>query len=120
MSEHKDFIEMNRECWNRRTDIHVASAFYDMEGFKSGRSSLYAFERALLGDVAGQSILHLQCHFGQDTLSLARMGAAATGVDFSESAIQVARETAGELGLSAEFVLSNVLELDLGLSLIHI
>ena len=114
MSERKDFIEMNRECWNRRTDIHVASAFYDMEGFKSGRSSLNAFECALLGEVAGQSILHLQCHFGQDTLSLARMGAAPTGVDFSESAIQVARETAGELGLSAEFVLSNVLELDLG------
>lgn len=105
---------MNRRCWNRRTDIHVTSAFYDMEGFKAGRSSLNGFERELLGNVAGQSILHLQCHFGQDTLSLARMGANATGVDFSESAIQVARETAGELDLSAEFVLCNVLELDLG------
>jgi hypothetical protein len=53
MSERKDFIEMNQECWNRRTDIHVASAFYDMEGFKAGRSSLNGFERALLGDGGG-------------------------------------------------------------------
>ena len=114
MSEEKDFIEINRQCWNRRTDIHVGSAFYDMAGFKAGQSSLKPFELALLGDVAGRSILHLQCHFGQDTLSLARLGAEATGVDFSESAIGVARETALELGLSADFVLSNVLELDLG------
>ena len=114
MSDRKDFIDINRECWNRRTGIHVGSAFYDMPGFKGGQSSLKPFERALLGDVTGRSILHLQCHFGQDTLSLARMGAVVTGVDFSESAIEVARETAGELGLPADFVLSNVLELDLG------
>lgn len=114
MSEAKDFIEINRQCWNLRTDIHVGSAFYDMAGFKAGQSSLKPFELALLGDVAGRSILHLQCHFGQDTLSLARLGAEATGVDFSKSAIEVARETAAELGLSADFVLSNVLELDLG------
>lgn len=114
MSDRKDFIDINRECWNRRTDIHVRSAFYDMPGFKAGQSSLKPFERALLGDVTGRSILHLQCHFGQDTLSLARMGAVVTGVDFSESAIEVARETAEELGLPADFVLSNVLELDLG------
>ena len=88
MSEGRDFIEINRQCWNRRTDIHVGSAFYDMAGFKAGQSSLKPFELALLGDVAGRSILHLQCHFGQDTLSLARLGAKATGVDFSESAIE--------------------------------
>ena len=114
MSEAKDFIEINRQCWNRRTDIHIGSAFYDMAGFKAGKSSLKPFELALLGDVAGRFILHLQCHFGQDTLSLIRMGAKATGVDFSESAIGVARETAEELSLSADFVLSNVLDLDLG------
>lgn len=105
---------MNRQCWNRRTSIHVGSAFYDMAGFKKGQTSLNPFELALLGDVAGRSILHLQCHFGQDTLSLARMGAEAIGVDFAEAAITVARETAEEMGLTADFVLSNVLELDLG------
>ena len=114
MSDPRDFIEINRQCWNRRTDIHVGSAFYDMPGFKAGATSLKPFELALLGDVAGRSILHLQCHFGQDSLSLARMGAEVTGVDFSETAIEVARETAGELGLSADFLLTNVLELDLG------
>ena len=114
MSDPRDFIGINRDCWNRRTEIHVNSAFYDMPGFKAGATSLKPFELALLGDVAGRSILHLQCHFGQDTLSLARMGAEVTGVDFSEAALKVARETAGELDLTAEFVLSNVLELDLG------
>lgn len=116
VSDGQGFIEINRACWNRRTGIHVASAFYDMPGFKAGQCSLKPFERGLLGDVTGRPILHLQCHFGQDTLSLARMGGEVTGVDFSESAIEVARQTAVELGLPADFVLSNVLELDLGRS----
>lgn len=107
-------MEVNRTCWNQRAEIHVKSDFYDVAGFKAGATSLKPIEIALLGNVEGRSILHLQCHFGQDTLSLARMGAEVTGVDFSESALEVARETAGELGLSADFVLSNVLELDLG------
>ena len=114
MSDPRDFIDINRNCWDRRTEIHVKSAFYDMPGFKAGATSLKPFELALLGDVAERSLLHLQCHFGQDSLSLARMGAEVTGVDFSEAALKVARETAAELGLTAEFVLSNVLELDLG------
>ena len=114
MSGPDDYIEVNRVAWNRRTEVHVASDFYDMPGFKAGGTSLKPFEVALLGDVVGRSILHLQCHFGQDSLSLARMGAEVTGVDFSDAALQVARETADELGLSAQFVLSNVLELNLG------
>jgi SAM-dependent methyltransferase len=114
VSGQDDYIKVNQAAWNKRTEIHVASDFYDMPGFKSGATSLKPFELRLLGDVTGRSILHLQCHFGQDTLSLSRMGAKVTGVDFSDAALQVARETADELGLSAEFVLSDVLKLDLG------
>ena len=114
MSGQDDYIEVNRAAWNLRTEIHVASDFYDMPGFKAGATSLKPFELRLLGDVTGRSVLHLQCHFGQDTLSLSRMGAKVTGVDFSDAALQVAQETADELGLSAQFVLSDVLKLDLG------
>jgi SAM-dependent methyltransferase len=104
MAEPCDYLEINRRSWNLRTPVHLASQFYDMAGFRSGASSLNDIEVGLLGDVAGKTILHLQCHFGQDTLSLARMGAAVTGVDLSDVAIDEARKLASELGLAAEFV----------------
>jgi ubiquinone/menaquinone biosynthesis C-methylase UbiE len=102
---------LNRELWNARTRHHLASDFYAVEAFKAGASSLNSIELALLGDVAGQRILHLQCHFGQDTLSLARMGAQVTGVDFSEEAIAAARGLSAELGVPAEFICCDVHEL---------
>ncbi len=103
--------ERNRRAWDQRVDYHLASEFYQQKAFLQGADSLKHIERELLGDVAGQSILHLQCHFGQDTLSLARWGAQPTGVDFSQRAIEVARSAADRLQLSARFVQSDVLAL---------
>lgn len=96
-----DYLHKNRDSWNKRTEWHIGSEFYDMEGFLAGASSLQEIELALLGDVRGKSILHLQCHFGQDTISLARMGASVTGVDLSDLAIEKAREIAIQTRVSA-------------------
>ncbi|NDK57078.1 class I SAM-dependent methyltransferase [Pontibacter fetidus] len=108
----ENYLAVNKELWDTRTATHVDSEFYDVASFKAGRNSLNEIELALLGDVKGKRILHLQCHFGQDTLSLARMGAKVTGVDLSEVAIRKAKELAAELNLDARFMCCNVLELD--------
>ncbi len=105
------YLKVNRALWNQKTPIHFDSDFYDMTAFRNGANSLNQIELDLLGDVSGKSILHLQCHFGQDTLSMARMGAQVCGVDLSDVALQQARELNKELGLNAEFIESNVLEL---------
>lgn len=104
----KEYFEKNKRLWNAKTDHHVKSEFYENEAFLSGKNTLKDVELALLGDVKGKSILHLQCHFGQDTLSLARMGAQVTGLDISDRSIEVAQKQASELGLDAEFVCSDV------------
>jgi len=98
----------NRALWNEWTDIHEASDFYDIEGFKSGKIRLNSIEREELGDLNGKSLLHLQCHFGLNTLSLARLGATATGVDFSEKSIALARKLAEETKIDTQFVLSDI------------
>lgn len=98
------YLDKNRALWNARVAAHVNSDFYDMAGFRAGKSSLKPPELRLLGDLSGKSVLHLQCHFGQDTLSLARMGAEVTGLDFSDEAIRTARALAEELQLPASFV----------------
>lgn len=112
MEKVNDMFESNKVLWDKRTDIHVDSEFYDMDSFKKGRNSLNSFELDILGNVNGKSILHLQCHFGQDTLSLARMGARVTGLDFSENAIEKAELISKELDIKASFVCCNVLEMD--------
>jgi 2-polyprenyl-3-methyl-5-hydroxy-6-metoxy-1,4-benzoquinol methylase len=111
MTHDEQYIDINKTLWNERTGHHLGSAFYDMESFISGRSSLNDIELDIIGDVNGKSILHLQCHFGQDTLSLARMGAKVTGVDFSEAAIDKANELSNQLGLDAAFICSDVYKL---------
>ena len=95
----EEYLKVNRAFWDELVGIHVPSAFYDVDSFKAGRISLSPIEREELGEVAGRSLLHLQCHFGLDTLSWARLGARATGVDFSPVAIEVARGLAAELGI---------------------
>jgi len=107
---------MNRELWNELTPIHTRSEFYDVEGFKAGKSTLRAIELEELGDVSGKSLLHLQCHFGLDTLSWARLGARVTGVDFSDRAMAMARSLSNELGIKADFVHSDIYELPKTLS----
>ena len=74
-------FDLNRESWNEFTPSHVDSYFYDLKSFKEGASSLNNIELNELGDISGKDLLHLQCHFGMDTLSLARLGANVTGVD---------------------------------------
>ena len=110
-----EFIKANLGLWNDWTEVHETSAFYDVEGFREGKSSLRPIERDELGDVRGRTLLHLQCHFGLDTLSWARLGATVTGVDFSEKAISLARELAVESGLPATFVHSTVDDLQTAL-----
>jgi len=105
---HAEFVARNRETWDHWADLNYDSDFYDVEGFVAGRSSLDPIELEGVGDVEGQRLLHLQCHFGMDTLSWARRGAIVTGVDFSERAIERARELAARTGLEADFVCSDV------------
>jgi len=104
-------MEANRRLWDLWVDVHPRTAYYDLNGFRAGASTLRSPELGELGDVAGRAVLHLQCHFGLDTLSLARMGARVTGVDFSEPAVTLARSLAEEVGLEARFVQSDVYEL---------
>lgn len=111
MQTDPSFFEANRESWNKRTMVHKDSAFYDLEGFKKGRSSLNAIELKGLGDVKGKTLLHLQCHFGLDTMSWEREGAIVTGVDLSDEAIKLAREINGEINGKAEFICSNIYDL---------
>jgi 2-polyprenyl-3-methyl-5-hydroxy-6-metoxy-1,4-benzoquinol methylase len=105
------YLEINKECWNKKTDVHLNSSFYDVEGFVKGKSSLNEIELNLLGDIKGKSILHLQCHFGQDSLSLARMGAEVTGVDLSNKAIEAARKLSNNIGVEAKFIECDVYSL---------
>lgn len=110
MSDHGAEFAANRSLWNTRTEHHVGSKFYDVEAFVKDGVTLNKIETDLLGDVAGKRILHLQCHFGQDTLSLARMGAAVTGLDISDTAIEQAQQLTERYGLKAEWIVGNVIE----------
>ena len=102
------YFRANRENWNERVGHHVKAKLYDVPGFLSGRCTLGTVDLEALGDVAGKRILHLQCHFGLDSLSLARMGAIVTGVDFSDTAVQKACQLSEATGLDAEFHCANV------------
>jgi SAM-dependent methyltransferase len=88
--------------------LHVASEFYDVERFRAGGSTLRPFELEEVGDVTGKRLLHLQCHFGLDTLSWARRGASVVGLDFSPPAVEAANRLASETGLDARFVEADV------------
>ncbi len=107
-TEDNKYFESNQHLWDQWTGVHLKSRFYDVDGFKAGRNTLDPVELAGLGDVRGKSVLHLQCHFGMDSLSLARMGARVTGLDLSPEAIKAARALSQEIGVSAEFVQANV------------
>ncbi|HEX5369519.1 MAG TPA: class I SAM-dependent methyltransferase [Dehalococcoidia bacterium] len=111
MNEYNEYIETNRLHWDEAVPIHLASDFYDVASFKRGRTSLLPLERDEVGEVRGKTLLHLQCHFGLDTLSWAREGALVTGVDFSRPAIEAARKLGRELGIEARFIESNIYEL---------
>ena len=115
MDERDEYRRENREHWEELAEIHPDTEFYDVASFLEGESSLLPLEREELGPLVGKgtTLLHLQCHFGMDTLSWARAGAEVVGVDFSETAVETARELAAETGLDdrTEFVESDVYEL---------
>ncbi len=111
MNLNQDYLAINKACWNARTEHHINSNFYKLDKFLNGASSLNSIELDLLGDIRGKKILHLQCHFGMDTLSLARMGAHVTGVDLSNKAIDKAKELNIQLNLDANFICCNIYDL---------
>lgn len=108
-AENAPYYEANRARWDESVPIHVASKGYDLEGFLGGAKTLYPVEMKEVGDVTGKALLHLQCHFGMDTLNWARLGARVTGLDFSPAAVKQARELADQIGIAdATFVQANV------------
>jgi SAM-dependent methyltransferase len=110
MENTNQYFEANKNLWNQRTAIHKDSDFYNLAAFKAGENVLTSIELNEVGDVIGKSLLHLQCHFGMDTLSFSRMGAKCTGIDLSDDAIKLAQEINDELKLDAKFVCCNVLD----------
>lgn len=108
MTDYNQYFEANRELWDKRTTIHKDSEFYNRAGFINGLNVLTPIELAELTDVKGKTMLHLQCHFGMDTLCWARMGAKVTGVDLSPEAVKEADLLANEIGIDARFVCCNV------------
>lgn len=111
MTTDEDYLTINRASWNNRTDARLKSDFYDVPGFLQGKNSLKDIELDLLGDVRGKSLLHLQCHFGQDSISLSRLGAQVTGVDLSDKAIKCAIDIARQTDSSAKFICCDVYDL---------
>lgn len=107
-----DYISTNRKLWNAKTAYHLNSSFYDVEAFKKGISSLNDIELKLLPEsLKDKKVLHLQCHFGQDSISLARMGAKVTAVDFSDEAIKVARDLTASCEENVTFICCDLYDL---------
>lgn len=106
-----DYLNSNRHLWNKWTPLHEQSLAYKVAEFKSGGSTLRPVEHNELKNVAGKTLLHLQCHFGLDTLSWAREGADVVGVDLSDESINLARSLSSELDIPATFICSELLDL---------
>ncbi|GAB3202462.1 SAM-dependent methyltransferase [Pontibacter aydingkolensis] len=111
MEDYNLYFEANRSLWNKKTPVHLNSDFYNLPAFMAGETSLNQIELSELGNVKGKSMLHLQCHFGQDTLSWARLGADVTGIDISDEAIRQAEILRDKLNLEATFVRSDLYNL---------
>src|SRR5690606_21399583 len=103
-----NYLDINRNSWNAKVEHHLKSDFYFVDEFLVGRTSLNSIELEILGDVSGREILHLQCHFGQDSISLSRMGSKVTGVDLSDKAIDAARDLSAKTNSDARFVVSDI------------
>lgn len=102
--------ENTKKSWNRATSNHNTHKGNQADFFKAGGSTLFPDELELLGDINGLELVHLQCNSGQDTLSLAKLGAKVTGVDFSDVAIEFAKNLSEESGITARFIESEVVK----------
>ena len=111
-----EYRRANQALWNEWVAIHARSKLYSLDQFKAGKSSLHCLEMEELGEVSGRSLLHLQCHFGLDTLSWARLGAQVTGIDFSEEGIALAQSLSRELDIPARFLCCDLYDLPAHLS----
>lgn len=111
MNAEQNYLEINRQSWNNRIETHLQSEFYDLDSFLKGKTSLNDVELKLLGDIKGKHVLHLQCHFGQDTISLTRLGAEVTGVDLADKAIQSAKQIAQDTNSNADFICCDIYNL---------
>ncbi len=106
--DHVPYHAANRIAWDEVTPVHEKHPGYEVDSFLAGKSKLLPTEQELLGNVRGKKLLHLQCHFGLDSLSWSRLGAIVTGVDQSTASITTARRLAERSGLSAEFIEADV------------
>lgn len=105
------YLQTNKAMWNEYVGINSHSAMYDMDAFRQGAVMLNPLEREEVGDVKGKTLLHLQCHFGMDTLSWARLGAQVTGMDFSDEGIRLAQKLSQDLRIPARFVCCDLYDL---------
>lgn len=103
--------ELNRANWNKRTEAHYKHPEYKVKEFLDGTKKLHPLELEEMGDVSGKSLLHLQCHFGLDTLSWARLGAQVTGIDISDDSITTANELKDKVGLEGRFIRTDLFDL---------
>ena len=106
-----EYAQVNRANWDERVPAHAASPDYNVDDFLADPAYLndvVRFDLPLLSDISGQRGVHLQCHIGTDTISLARLGASMTGVDFSGPAVRQARALAEQTGADATFVESDI------------
>jgi len=108
---HEDYFKANKNLWDEYARIHYESDNYNVKEFLAGETTLKPYELKELKEIKGKTLLHLQCHFGLDTLSWAREGATVTGVDFSDVGIRIAKSLAKEVNLTANFICSNIYDL---------
>jgi SAM-dependent methyltransferase len=104
----ENYLQINKAAWEQKVEPHVASEFYNVAEFLEGKNVLNSIELNLLGNVEDKELLHLQCHFGMDSLSLTRMGAKVTGIDIAESAIKKAQELNEEIKGNAQFLCTDL------------
>lgn len=103
-----DYTKSNLDWWNEAALVHALGDAYLVKEFKAGMNKLHPLDMEEVGEVSGKKLLHLQCHFGMDTLSWARLGAQVTGVAFSDQAIAIAQALSQELGLDASFICTDI------------
>jgi SAM-dependent methyltransferase len=106
-----DYLAINKKLWDEKTRVHYHSGFYDVDAFIKGQNSLNPIEIGLLEDIIDKKVLHLQCHFGMDSISLARRGAHVTGIDLSGESIKRAIELNDRAGTKVQFIRSDVYSL---------